>query len=161
MVQRYQRFLTLFWVALGIFVSVYSYRLGIGKLLEPGPGLMPLILGVAISLLALFKLVKTLSRAGGDEKTAAPSEAETSGRPILGMLFTVVASLLAYALLLEPLGYLITTFLVMAFLLRAAGYKRWRRIMPYAAVIAVVSYFGFTYLGTRFPGGILTFAGLG
>ena len=52
----------LFWVALGIFVSTYAYiKLGIGKFNAPGSGLMPFLLGILFGLLALYKLVISIT----------------------------------------------------------------------------------------------------
>ena len=72
-----------------------------------------------------------------------------------GKIVVFTAVLLAYTFLLEPLGFLMTTFLGMVVLLRIAGYTQWVRIIVYAVIISVISYTGFTYLGTRLPPGIL------
>jgi hypothetical protein len=156
----FQRFITLFWVAFSIFIFSYSYQLGLGQPLAPGPGLMPFLLGIVMCGLAIIKVVSDFrsSRQAGTTSTVAQPTGIT--RRVITLISVVTASLFAYALLLEPLGYLITTFLVMAFLLRAAGFTQWLRILPYAAIIALVSYYGFTYLGTNFPVGILSLTGL-
>jgi putative tricarboxylic transport membrane protein len=153
-----QQFVTLFWVVLGGIVAISSYRLGIGKLLEPGPGLMPFLLGAAMCILALFKLVGRM-RAASDRSKKAEEESVAGLRQGIGAIAIISAALFAYAFLIESLGYLIITFVVMAFLLRAAGPTRWLSVLAYSAVITLVSYFGFGYLGTRFPPGLLSFPG--
>jgi putative tricarboxylic transport membrane protein len=156
---RFQLYITLFWIALGVFVSAYSYRLGLGGLLTPGAGLFPFGLGVAIGLLGLYKLVKEFlfkAEAAGAETGTARERMPKN----LIQLLVLAVTLLAYALLLEPLGFLVTTFLGMACLLRIAGYRKWVPIIAYAAIISGVTYFGFTYLGTTFPPGILSYVGL-
>jgi len=47
----------------------------------------------------------------------------------------------------------------MAFLLKAAGPTSLLNALVYAVVMTLVSYFGFGYLGTRFPPGLLSFPG--
>lgn len=158
--RRFQFTITLFWIGLGVFVSAYSFRLGLGTFLKPGPGLFPFSLGVSISLIALYKLVMEFlsehKKDGPLDKPQVPSDA----RYHIGKLAILTIILLAFALLLEPLGYIITTFLGMALLLRTTGYQKWTSIIPYAAIISGVTYFGFTYLGTMFPPGILSYLGL-
>jgi putative tricarboxylic transport membrane protein len=153
-----QQFVTLFWVVLGGIVAISSYRLGLGKLLEPGPGLMPLVLGVVMCILALFKLMGQKRAASGQSKKAVEGNV-TALRKGIGRIAVICAALFAYAFLLDPFGYLIITFVVMAFLLKAAGQARWLNVLAYSAVITLVSYFGFGYLGTRFPPGLLSFPG--
>jgi putative tricarboxylic transport membrane protein len=152
-----QQFVTLFWVILGAIVAFGSYRLGLGRLLEPGPGLMPCVLGAVMCVLALFKLA---GQRRADRKSKDAREGNLAGlRRGIGSIAVVCVALFAYAFLLELLGYLIITFVVMAFLLRAAGSTRWLSILTYSAVITLVSYFGFSYLGTRFPPGLLSIPG--
>jgi putative tricarboxylic transport membrane protein len=153
-VTKLHLYITLFWTALGIFVASYSCWLGLGKLLDPGPGLFPFLLGLAVFLLSLYKLMKGFPSTKKDEEESRQKEGEdlfdNKGKV---MVFTGV--LFAYTFLLEPLGFLITTFLGMVALLRIAGYTQWVRIIAYAVIISVISYTGFTYLGTRLPPGIL------
>jgi putative tricarboxylic transport membrane protein len=155
-----QRCAVLVWIGLGVFVTLYSYHIGLGRFLEPGPGLMPFVLGVVMLLLSLFKLAIDVRSQVIEERKRTGTENGGSGRVFLGKIAAVAAGLLAFALLLEPLGYLLTTFLVLSFLLKVAGYERWLRVLPYSAIITLVTYFGFTYLGTRFPQGILSFPGM-
>jgi len=153
-------YVTAFWVILGAFVCFGSYRAGLGRLLEPGAGLMPFVLGTVMCLLALLKLARRRSRSGGEKSGGLEEEMTSALRKRVGVITAITISLFAYAFLLEPIGYLITTFLVLAFLLKLAGNKHWLRVGPYAAVITLVSYYGFGYLGTRFPQGLLGLPGL-
>jgi hypothetical protein len=175
-VKRSQLYITLFWILLGIFVSAYSFRLGLGRLLSPGPGLMPFGLGATILVLALYKLVAEFLQTGKEKGKAVDGlqRAEASfqgeapavkGKEWLpakaGKLVLLTAILLAYALFFETLGYLITTFVAMALLLRTTGYRKWTLIIIYSVLIVGATYSLFTYLGVRFPSGILGSIGLG
>jgi hypothetical protein len=58
--KKYQTCAAVFWVVLGIFVSLYSYRLGLGSVSSPGPGFFPFCLGLIFFLLAVVILIKAL-----------------------------------------------------------------------------------------------------
>ena len=47
--RKYDLTIRFFWLALGLFVVIYSYTLGLGKLIDPGPGLLPFLLGSDLS----------------------------------------------------------------------------------------------------------------
>jgi putative tricarboxylic transport membrane protein len=152
---------TIFWVALGAFVSLYaSVKLGIGKFSAPGPGLMPFLLGLLFGLLALYKLVTRILRHEEPQEKPKEEKGEDQQETVYKKVIMVVAALFAYAILLEPLGFLPTTFLTMTLLFRSAGFKRWSLAAAYSAGVVLITYFLFTYLGVRFPPGILRPLGL-
>ena len=143
-------------MGLGIFVASYSYKLGLGKISSPGPGLFPFLLGALFALLSFFKLLAAFLKRDKVEEGL-----QEEGGPVnYTKLCLVGASLFAYGIFLEPLGYIIITFLVMAILFRATGYKIWPKALGYSAIVVVITYFLFTNLGTRFPSGLLTYFGI-
>ncbi len=136
-------------IFIGIFVISYSYRIGIGSINHPGSGLFPFLIGSALFLLSLYKFNMEIKR-----KTKMKQEVEQS--PIIfKKIIALTSSLLFYAFFLQLLGYLITTFITISFILRIAGYKSWFRILLYTVIIVFTSYFLFTTLGVRFPKGII------
>jgi putative tricarboxylic transport membrane protein len=158
-VKKYQLYIILVWIAIGIFVSSYAFKIGLGKLSVPGPGFMPFWLGIIIACLALYKLIKEffLKKKESNTDTQTSTEVKSS---FMGKLIFITMTLLAYALLLEQAGYIIITFLVMVLLLRFSGYTQWSRIIAYSIIIVGVSYVMFQYLGVRFPVGVLGYFGL-
>jgi uncharacterized membrane protein len=157
--KKHDLYAAIFWVALGVFVSAYAYiKLGIGKFNAPGPGFMPFLLGVLFTLFALFAAVRILRQTNQQER----SKAEKSDQPETAYkkVILVIVVMYIYALLLEPLGFLFATFLAMTFLFRSAGFKRWIIAAAYSGVVVLVTYFLFTYLGVRFPPGVLRAVGL-
>jgi len=156
MVKKHHPYITFVWIAFGIFFSLYAYTIGLGKLSGPGPGFMPFWVGIIVTGLACYKLIKEILLKKGEVSPVSQSTEKTKKRSFMGKLILIIAVLLAYAIFLESLGYIITTFLVMMFLLRFAGFTQWVRIITYAAIIVGVSYFAFKYLGVRFPAGIFT-----
>jgi putative tricarboxylic transport membrane protein len=161
-VKKYPLYITFVWIAMGMFVSLYSYKLGMGQVSGPGPGFMPFWLGIIIACLASYKLITEFLIHHAKEVRAGKENIspEAGSHPGIGKLVFIVIILFAYALLLEPLGYIITTFLAMIFLLRFAGFTRWALIIVYSAIIVAVSYFMFHYLGVLFPPGILSSFGI-
>jgi putative tricarboxylic transport membrane protein len=158
--KKYPLYIVLVWIALGVFVSIYAYKLGMGKLSEPGAGFIPFWLGIIVAGLALFKLVKE-SRAKGEGEGADSKTVKGVGRSAaLGKLIFITVTLIAYALVLDWLGYIITTFMAMILLLRFSGYTQWVRIVVYAIIIVGISHLIFRYLGVQFPVGVLSHYGL-
>ena len=153
-------YITLVWIAFGIFFSLYAYTIGLGKLSSPGPGFMPFWVGVIITCLACYKLLKDSLLKREEADVVARHVEKTRKNSFIGKLILVILVLLAYALFLELLGYVIATFFVMIFLLRFAGFTRWAKITAYSAIIVGVSYSLFRYLGVRFPAGLLEHFGL-
>ena len=103
--KKYQIFAAAFWVALGVFVSLYSYRLGLGSIGNPGPGFFPFCLGLIFLLLALIILTKALREA---EQHGTAREGEPPASLLKAGL--VLTALFAYALFFEFLGYQVATF---------------------------------------------------
>lgn len=152
--RRYDIAVRIVWLVLGFFVVVYSYTLGLGKLVNPGPGMLPFLLGLLFLILSSVRLCMVLySRERREEQTQAKMH-----YPKLAM---VVVALLIWALVLECLGFLIATFILMTLLYRAAGYTKWYMAVLWGLITVFATYFLFTYLGVRFPPGILRTFGMG
>jgi putative tricarboxylic transport membrane protein len=150
----------IFWVGLSLFTIFFSYKYGLGGFHNPGPGLMPFLLGVLLLIVSLYLLTKSLFKVGGQEKVDKVVE-EGQGRINYGKIGFVLASLFFYGLFLEKLGYLIVTFLTMVLLFWGVGIKRWPSLLFASGLTVLITYFLFTYLGVRFPAGILKFVGIG
>lgn len=141
-----------FWIGLGLFVMFFSYQLDLGSFHNPGPGFMPFLLGFFLCIISFCFLLQFLRKKEDRGGAAAVNEAQ--GQINFGKLCIVLASLFAYPLLFEPLGFLITTLLILISLFRSMN-NRWSSVLLASVITALVSYFIFTYLGIRFPKGIL------
>jgi hypothetical protein len=155
--KKYPIYLIVFWLALGIFVSAYSYlKLGLGKLHTPGPGMMPFLLGLLFSIISFYLLVNSLFKRSMEDKTITEEQGQINSRKVI----LVLASLFFYGLFLETLGYLIVTLITMTILFWTMGLVRWRSLGVASCLTVLVTYFLFTYLGVRFPAGILRAIGM-
>ncbi len=145
----------LFFLLLGLYVSWVSHRLGLGTLYYPGPGLMPFYLGLGLVLLSISMLVYLfLKRSRLDERAGKRSQAINYLRIVL-----VVTALVVYSLVIEKLGYIVATLILLVILFICAGAKKTSAVIA-SILTLLITYFGFTYLGVRFPPGILTVFGL-
>jgi len=143
----YQTIPIVFWIALSIFAMAHAYTLGFEELHDPGPGLMPFLLGLLLFITSFYLLISSLLKPGDGDTDAKDEHAGA------GIIVLVTGALLAYALLLERLGFPVTTFLLLILLFRAAGSKRWRSALIASALTVLLTYGLFTFLGIRFPAG--------
>jgi len=117
---------------------------------------MPFLVGLFLLLISLYALITSLLSKRGS-KGISKGEGSVFHFRKIGL---VMLSLLAYALLLEKVGYLITAFLTLVFLFRSMGSKGWRFVLVTSGITALVTYVFFTYFGLRFPTGIFGIGGL-
>lgn len=154
-------YVMVFWVALGLFMSVWSYaRLGIGKFHAPGTGFMPFLLGILFCFLAFIQIIKVIFTPADKHAETTLNQEQVLRSLNYNKLLLVITAMFGFALLIEPLGFLITTFFTMMVLFRCAGFSRWTIAAVCAALVTLITYFLFTYLGVRFPPGILRAFGL-
>lgn len=134
----------------GALFIVESLRLGLGRIQKPGPGMLPLMAGSGLTLASLYALVRSLLAA----KEAA---GRFFGTHIVNVL-VILVGLTAYVLLFPWLGYLAGTFILMAFLFKAGGFRHWGMVVLCALLTTAATYIVFsTWLKLRFPEGILGF----
>jgi putative tricarboxylic transport membrane protein len=134
-------------LAFGLFAVWQASLLKVGSATSPGPGFFPLVLGIALALLAAA-LVGQAWRAG-----AAPASVEPTSdyKTIAGVLVLILIA----SLLLEPVGYVPTMIVLTAALLKLAG-RGWKATLVIAVVAAVASYLLFDRgLGVPLPQGLL------
>jgi putative tricarboxylic transport membrane protein len=117
-----------------------------------GPRFIPLIVGILLVALALVFLLRTTLLPDDDLAERAAREAgETEWRtPLL-----VVAGLIAYAYLLEPLGYVVATTVFVPAVARVLGSRSPARDVVIGLALGLGVYVAFTqYLGVPLPAGL-------
>lgn len=133
-------------LALGVGVCVQAARLGFGSVLAPEPGFFPWIGGLMLTGLSLTLVI----RAGQSATGAALPRGEWR-RPAL-----LLAALVVYVWLLEPLGYPVTTTALCVVALRILRTRRWSVTLAVSVVLALASYLLFRRgLGVELPAGTL------
>ena len=74
------------------------------------------------------------------------------------ILIVTLLSLLLYVFLLEPLGFVISTIVFLAFTIRLYGYKKWITNLVVSIGFSLFLYFSFNYiLKVYLPQGIMPF----
>ncbi len=123
-----------------------------GPINTPGPGFFPLVIGGVLSLLSIILLVRTLWAETGLEGKINFWKEKRSWEKVLSSLL----GLIFYLILLNYLGYLLTTFLFIIYLLKFIGKKGWLASTLMAILIAASSYILFqTGLGVSLPKGMI------
>lgn len=102
---------------LAVLICVESLNLEIGTLNAPKSGFFPFILGVSLGLLSILWLLIHIVRRGTLEWVKV-SISWKRAMPMLG-------GLMAYALLLDFLGFSLATFLLVFLLVRAIESRPW------------------------------------
>ncbi len=142
----------MFWMGLGIAVAVSSYRLRLGTLENPGPGLAPFLLGIMLSLCSLPILVRSFlvmmkNEKGGDESIWSGIQFKK--------LIIVVASLLGYWMFLEKIGFILTTFLLLLILFKTMDSQKWRAVLVASILTVLVVFIVFVVvLRVELPSGV-------
>ncbi len=138
----------LFLMALGAFMAWQAQKLSLGTPRMPGPGFFPFWLSILLLLVALVILWQGIKGKPG----------ETKGSLKWGRVILALGAIFIYALVLEQIGYLICTFVLMTFLLIMMGKKAWWFAPSVSAVITLASYVLFkVWLEVLLPRGLIGF----
>jgi putative tricarboxylic transport membrane protein len=151
----YQIAPSIFWFIIGVFVAIYAYQLGLGRLYKPGPGFIFFLAGLLLTILSIIDI------AGIFIGKYIPGKDEKEESVWLGFrwqkVLLVLGALSAYAYFFNMLGFLLSTFLLMVFLFKAVKPTRWWIAIVSSLVTTLLSYVIFkVWLMVPFPPGILS-----
>ncbi len=150
--KKYDQISSLVWLAFAVCIGVESLRLPLGTWRDPGPGFLPLGSGVFLGIFAGIAFFQARMR---DEDKPRGSwyspERSKSLLLILGALF-------GYALALDALGFLVSTFILLLVLFRFVEPQKWIVAIGGSALASITCYVIFElWLKTQLPRGILGF----
>jgi putative tricarboxylic transport membrane protein len=130
-------------VAYGMAAGGYQAMIG-----DPlGPAVFPMALAIVLGLLSLYLILRP------------DPEPDWPGRRALLMQVLTLIAFVAYAYLLEPLGFLLSTFLAVAVLGWLLGARLWQAGAAGVAVAVVLFVTFDTLLGLPLPAGLLDVPG--
>ena len=139
--------------AAGAYAVAVSLSLGLWRQNSPGEGLFPFMTACAVTAFALAGL------AGLRGQPRVPAHPGDGGQPLpatVKRLAAYLAALVFYAAALDWLGFLLSTILVVLFILRMAEGYNWRTTLTIAAGTAAGCHVLFVYwLGAILPTGAL------
>ena len=136
---------------LSVAVINEAFNLELGTPRNPGSGFMISGAAAALGLFALRQFIASLF---------LPAHVKaSSGDPIhWGRIVCVILAVLAYILLLEPVGFLLCTFLLLAFLFQVLEPGHWVTRTIGAAFTSALTYALFAKaLKLSLPKGLITF----
>ena len=135
-----------FFILFSLYVCFESWRLGVGSFFRPGAGFSPFYSGALLGVLSM--ILGFLTFRGKVEIAESWTD--------VGNTATVSLALLGFALLFTWLGFVITTFLFILFLLRAVERRAWLLSASAALFISAAFYVVFgLWLKAQLPAGIL------
>ena len=139
---------SLFFLVCGLLIVAGSLRMPIGRLGEPGPGFLPLFVGIFLALLSAALFIRSLRLKMSDQKAFRLDRKERF------KVVTMSLSLLLYCVALKPLGFLLATFLLLLFLFKVTGGFRWKMSIAGPVLITIFFYLLFAvWLEVQFPMG--------
>jgi putative tricarboxylic transport membrane protein len=142
-------FANLFWLALAALAAVGSWRLEVGTLHNPGAGFLPFYAAILFGALAFVSLLQDLKEMSG------PATELWEGVR-WGRWITMAASLFIYVAILEWLGFMLATFLLMLVLFRLLEPYRLRTVILFSLLTMGSAYLFFVVLlDSRLPRGSL------
>jgi len=143
----------IFWLLFSVFISIESYRLGLGNVHQPGAGFIFFWTAVAMGVLSIAVFV----RAWFGKKTGA-RESPVFGKENVLKIILVLLSLFLYAFFMEAMGFIPITLLLFIFLLGMIEKRRCVFTIFVSVAVTGISYLLFEiWLKSQLPKGILGF----
>lgn len=141
---------SLFWLLFGCYVIYESRLYGLGSLTDPGPGFLLFNSGIGLAGLSCLVFIKEIIK---PDTESLPTL--WGGVPWLKPTLCFL-SLLIYTLLLNQLGFLLTTFLLLVYLFTVGRSQRKIMALPMALGTVAIAYLIFDLLlQCQLPRGIL------
>ena len=141
----------IFWLIFAVFVSIESYRLGLGTLYHPGPGFLFFWAAIVLGIMSLIILVRAWRNKESEE-----DRIHLFGKLNIRKMILVMISVLLYALLMEKFGFIPITFLLFIFLLGVVEKKKWFFTISTSVLVTGITYLIFEiWLKSQLPKGFL------
>jgi len=150
---HYNRIAAIFFLIVGVFFTLYARSVEIGSWNEPGPGFLPFWAGSTLVAMAVALLLGSYTRKAWAARPSFFPQADSWKRVLATFL-----ALIAYNLLLTSLGFTLTTFVFLAFLVKFIFPQTWRRTLMVAFLGSALARLLFiNFLETQLPKGFLGF----
>jgi len=136
------------------YVIQEAWRMPPSATFGPGSGFLPFWLGVLLTVLAVILLATAWRRQATEKDGKSPFP----GKRALIAIGSVLGGLAVYIVLIEVLGYLVDTFLYVAFLLGIVERERWPMTVGVAVLTTAGLYIIFqVLLGITLPSNMFGF----
>ena len=129
----------------GILLAIAGWRLDPGTSKPPGPGFFPLLIACTMGGLGVWLFLHP----GSEEKSVSPESSRWSALAI------ALVSIFGYTMVLNELGYLVSTFALLIVQLRWVEKESWSTSLWTAVIASAVSLVVFrVLLKVPLPAGI-------
>jgi len=157
--KKYVRADGLIWVILGIGMCIGSIKLKLGNFHTPGPGFLPFLSGASLGIFGLILMFSTtfVRLGNGEEAKQKRTSVIWNWKKLINPFLTLLI-LFVYLLLLEPLGFVFTTFMCLLFLFKLSEPKKWLAPFVLSISTSILTYLLFSvWLQCQFPRGLIKF----
>ena len=145
----------IFWIILGLTISIWSATFPLGSWESIGPALLPMACGLILILLGCIIFVQTKKQ---KRKPVRPVVSQIPQRVAFTRVALSLGGMFLSAVVFDFLGFVLTLFLLILFLMQAIQPVKWRTAIFYAFVFTLGSYLLFQFLlKTTLPHGFLGF----
>jgi putative tricarboxylic transport membrane protein len=149
--KRQDRYSSIIWGALGIYIAYEGYRLDLGTLGNPKSGFFIFWAGVVLAGLSFILFLQTFSQKYINKGDQGLWDGVRWGRGV-----KLILALLIYAFVFKALGFVISTFLLLVFLFKGHEPQKWSVVLVLSMVTIAVCYVVFgVFLEMQFPAGVL------
>jgi hypothetical protein len=139
-----------FWLICSILIVIGSFHLPLGTMGNPGPGFVPLLVGIMLGVISLAILIYSFFQRPSGGKTFWPDKKQWP------KVVTTVLMILIYTIAFPYLGFFVSTLLLMVFLFKSIGGMKWKASLAGAILTSSCFYLVFkVWLKVQFPGGPL------
>jgi putative tricarboxylic transport membrane protein len=142
----------IFWLAIGIFVAIHAYQLGVGNFRSPGPGFIFFFAALFLVVLSVMDLtIAYIGRSKTDNRIDSIWAGVRWHRLLL-----VLMVLLAYAYFFNIWGFILPTFFLMVFLFKMLEPTKWSFAIIGSIITIITFYMLFkVWLDVPFPKGFM------
>lgn len=141
---------------------IYTTRYPLETWESPGPAVFPLILGAVLLVLAAWQLIRAFLRPGENRGVMSKGAGVRSLLSLLmsnraeAKVFYLTAMLILYVLMMQGIGFFVSTFLLVILSSRLMEAKGWGKPIILSAGVVLFCYLLFeVWLKLPFPRGIL------
>ncbi len=148
--ERFDRIISIIFFVFAAIVIWQSAIIPMGHLGKPGPGFLPFWVAVITALLSGVLWLQV-----GLRQPASEQVKFLSGEGRWPKVVLTTGALLAYALLVETLGFIICTLLLLLLLFRVIGRQKWWVVFTGTVLVTLAAYILFKLvLNVYLPAGL-------
>lgn len=141
---------SLFWLIIGLGIVIRSPKYGLGTLSTPGAGLFPFLSGLVIVVFSIIVFIQQFHKTDSEDFLSIWNNANWQA------MLKVFLALIIYALSVNTLGFILSTFLFVSYLFRMFKTMGWNKAIGGGVLTTIGAYAIFQlWLKAQLPIGII------